>query len=133
MRALVVRQPWANLIASGEKTIEVRTWSTAFRGDLVICSAKQYDPCFIGDDIEPLGATVCLVSLIDVRPLRQSDACAAMLPRDSVTGSLFAWVLDHARRLKPCASVNEHVKVGGVQCEAGFTVAREQMFQAHYD
>jgi len=31
MKTLTVRQPWANLIASGRKTIETRTWSTNYR------------------------------------------------------------------------------------------------------
>jgi len=36
MKALSVKQPWANKIASGEKTIEVRTWYTHYRGPLLI-------------------------------------------------------------------------------------------------
>ena len=32
MKALSVPQPWAEVIARGEKTIEVRTWSTKHRG-----------------------------------------------------------------------------------------------------
>lgn len=38
MKALSVKQPWAALIASGEKPYEVRTWRTDYRGPLVICA-----------------------------------------------------------------------------------------------
>ena len=41
MRALSVKQPWASLIASGQKTIETRTWRTDYRGDLLIVSSRQ--------------------------------------------------------------------------------------------
>jgi hypothetical protein len=41
MKALSVKQPWAELIASGIKTIETRIWHTHFRGPLLICSSKK--------------------------------------------------------------------------------------------
>lgn len=34
MLALSIRQPWIELILRGLKTIEVRTWSTRYRGEL---------------------------------------------------------------------------------------------------
>lgn len=40
MKALNVKQPWAWLIASGKKTIETRTWSTKYRGPILIVSSK---------------------------------------------------------------------------------------------
>lgn len=40
MKALTISEPWASLIASGEKWIENRTWETSYRGPLVIHSGK---------------------------------------------------------------------------------------------
>lgn len=40
---LSVRQPWASYIAGGLKSIELRTWSTEYRGWLWIHAAKQLD------------------------------------------------------------------------------------------
>jgi hypothetical protein len=100
-RALSVRQPWANLIASGEKSIEVRSWQVDFRGPLVICAGATIDDqaAIIHDNITPLGVTICLVELKDIRPLRKDDASAAMFePGDDIAG-LFAWVLSNPRRL----------------------------------
>lgn len=34
MRALSIRQPWADAIMAGAKTVENRTWDTAYRGEL---------------------------------------------------------------------------------------------------
>jgi hypothetical protein len=39
-KALAVKQPWASLIASEHRTIEVRTWSTKYRGPLIIIASK---------------------------------------------------------------------------------------------
>ena len=36
MKILSIRQPWARLIVSGSKNIENRTWSTRYRGALLI-------------------------------------------------------------------------------------------------
>jgi uncharacterized protein (UPF0264 family) len=42
--ALSVKQPWATLLAHGRKTIEVRRWSTARRGRILIHAARVPDP-----------------------------------------------------------------------------------------
>ena len=36
MKAISIRQPYANQILSGAKTIEVRSWPTKHRGDILI-------------------------------------------------------------------------------------------------
>lgn len=43
MKVLTLRQPWATIIAEGLKDIEVRTWSTRFRGPLIIHAGKGWD------------------------------------------------------------------------------------------
>jgi len=40
MKALTVQQPYASLIAWGEKRYETRSWSTDYRGELVIHAGK---------------------------------------------------------------------------------------------
>ena len=39
MKAITIRQPWASLIAEGIKDIENRTWTTKFRGRVLIHSS----------------------------------------------------------------------------------------------
>jgi hypothetical protein len=41
--ALSVRQPWASMIISGMKTVELRSWPTNYRGWLWIHSGKKVD------------------------------------------------------------------------------------------
>ncbi len=40
MKAISLWEPWASLIRTGAKTIETRSWSTHYRGELLICAAK---------------------------------------------------------------------------------------------
>ena len=46
--ALSIRQPWATLIASGRKTIELREWSTSYRGLLWIHAGKSASTELLG-------------------------------------------------------------------------------------
>lgn len=41
MKALVVRQPWAGRIARGDKTIELRSWATKYRGPVIIIAGSR--------------------------------------------------------------------------------------------
>jgi ASC-1-like (ASCH) protein len=40
---LSLRQPYAELVAVGRKTIETRTWNTNFRGKFLIHASKTID------------------------------------------------------------------------------------------
>lgn len=41
MKAIVLRQPYASLVALGLKRYETRTWATRYRGPLAICAAAR--------------------------------------------------------------------------------------------
>ncbi len=41
MKAISLWQPWASFIAFGRKTIETRSWSTQYRGPILIHAAKR--------------------------------------------------------------------------------------------
>jgi hypothetical protein len=43
MKALSIKQPWADLIVSGHKDIENRTWRTNFRGRVYVHASQKYD------------------------------------------------------------------------------------------
>jgi hypothetical protein len=43
MKAITIHQPWATLIALGEKQFETRSWATRHRGLLAIHAAKKID------------------------------------------------------------------------------------------
>ena len=85
MKAISIKQPWANLIVSGEKTIETRFWKTNHRGRLLIVSSKR-------PKSEWAGCALGYVDLIDCRPMIPQDEAAAM--SDCLPG-LYAWVLEN--------------------------------------
>jgi hypothetical protein len=42
-KCLSLKQPYAELLATGRKTIELRTWSTKFRGEFLVHASKKID------------------------------------------------------------------------------------------
>jgi len=90
-KAISLKQPWANLVASGKKSIETRKWSTKYRGDLVICSSQK-------PDIHPAGCAIAIAELYDVKPMEKKDekkACIKVYPK------AHSWFLKNIRRIEP--------------------------------
>ena len=44
MKALTIRQPWADAIAHQSKRVENRTWKNAYRGPFLIHAGAAHDP-----------------------------------------------------------------------------------------
>ena len=101
MKAISVKQPWANMIAEGEKTIETRTWATDYRGEILIVSAR--DP-----DIPPAGVVLAVATLVDCRPMSVLDEPAA---RCRKYVKAVAWVLEKVRPIKKPFPVKGQLKV----------------------
>ena len=85
-RVLTVQQPWATLIALGEKPTEYRSWPTSYRGTLAIASSKGFpknrrqqceEPWAkrklrkhnVKVDDLPLGKILCLTTLVECHKL----------------------------------------------------------------
>jgi len=90
MKAISVKQPWANMIAAGEKTIESRTWATDYRGEILIVSSKK-------PDIPPAGYALAIATLVDCRSMSVLDEPAAQCRK---TLNAIAWVLENVRPIK---------------------------------
>lgn len=43
MKVISIIQPWATLIALGEKKFETRSWKTKYHGELAIHAIKKID------------------------------------------------------------------------------------------
>ena len=123
MKALSVKQPYADLIYTGLKTLEIRSRPTNYRGDLLICSSKKLQ--MIGDviiknetvelgfwwwvhgsrrhhygqrKIDPFGQAFCIVTLAGCRPFTKADEPHACIP--FVAGH-YAWELTNLRIINP--------------------------------
>jgi len=95
MKALSLKQPWASWVAEGKKGIETRRWATKHRGLLLICASKK--PQIAG---LPTGVALCIVNVVDCRPMTKADEKAAMC---ELYPGAYSWILCDVRRIEPFA------------------------------
>lgn len=139
MRALTICQPYAHLIARGEKPIENRVWRTAYRGPLLIHAGKSRDWLDDGDEAQypdmQFGAVVAIARLSACLFLSRVDSDHYRrdwplqwrhLGNHEHAHGPFCWILEHVRPLTrpvPCAGarglwVPSSAIVGAVQTSA---------------
>jgi hypothetical protein len=106
-KCLSLQQPYAELIVSGRKTIEVRKWNTRFRGQFLIHASKTINnqackSCNI--DIPSLitGAIIGSALLYDVK--RYQDKREFLADQDkhfaisAYSEPMYGFLLSHAKR-----------------------------------
>lgn len=125
VRVLSIRQPWLELILAGRKTVEVRSWNTAFRGTLLL-HANQHVPTrreldHVFDDITEVlggykaaiyhlvygtewemrtGLVLGCARVAAVRPYTSPLRFRGLYPV-GVEGEAFAWELTDVERIEP--------------------------------
>jgi hypothetical protein len=122
MKALTIKQPWASLIALGEKKMETRSWKTNYRGPLLIHAGKSIDkiacklPEIYGvmEDYEyPTGVIIAKCNLVDCVKIKYdmpyfdgADLENGMqiggneYEFGDYTEGRYAWILDNVEMLK---------------------------------
>ena len=120
MKALSLWQPWASLIAIGAKRYETRSWSTRYRGPILICAAKtmnseckralldvEIQKALVGAGVKiiPFGVAVCIVDLKGCYPTgnMSKEQIGTDLPFGDFTPGRYAWKLEDLRKIPPFA------------------------------
>lgn len=109
MKAISLKQPWANLVAAGKKTIETRKWATKHRGDLVICSSQT-------PKIKPYGCALCVVELYDVEEMKKEHEKGACI---KVYVGAKSWFLRNLRKVEPTFPVKGHLGIYNLEIPDG--------------
>lgn len=106
MKALSLKQPFAELIFQGRKNIELRNWNTHFRGEFFIHASKVPDKKSMikfGFGELPLGAIVGKANLVGVKHYANEEEHKAdrnLHLADSTWGS-FGFILENAEKINP--------------------------------
>jgi len=107
MKAISVRQPWADLIIQGKKTLDLRTRKINYRGPLAIhasqtieesaCKRFELDP-----NILTVGAVIGVVELVDIFDVNEvlyNQKTEEHLGHRSYREGLFGWQLGEPTEL----------------------------------
>lgn len=114
MKTISLLQPWASLVMLGAKTIETRSWQTAYRGPLLIhaskgkkgrilCTRSLICQHFADFTALPFGAIIGSVNLDAVVPVETLHLSAATLAERTLeekafgddTKGRYAWMLSN--------------------------------------
>ena len=104
--ALSIRQPWAELIISGKKSIEIRTWPSRYRGPLWVHTGRTSDieleKSFGFSDLFH-GGYIGSVTLEEIMPFDQNvwEQWRPMhLDRGNYEPGYYAWILSNPIRFR---------------------------------
>ncbi|MFM9533646.1 ASCH domain-containing protein [Lysinibacillus sp. IITD104] len=92
MKAITIKQPWATLIALGEKRFETRSWQTKYRGPIAIHAGKTMDKEYceyppikralqrhgIKNEDLPLGVVIATAELVECHLIPNELSAAGM-------------------------------------------------------
>lgn len=112
VKALSLKQPWAQWVAVGVKTIETRMWPTRHRGPLLICASKTFDNAVPPNHMDvnlhprvagltyPMGVALAIAYVADCRPMVPADEPQALCPWEP---GRFAWFISSVVQIHPLA------------------------------
>lgn len=111
MKALTVMQPYAHLIAHGDKRVENREWSTRYRGLLYIHAGKSLEWLCLEKGEKPpagmvFGAIVAVATIVDCLHIDgidrgEHDLKYPWLRTHEHTEGTWCWVLDNVTPIGP--------------------------------
>ena len=109
MKAISLKQPWAELILQGRKKIELRKWNTNFRGEFLIHTSKIPDKKNMkkfGFKELPNGFIVGKAKLIKVK--KYEDAKEFIKDKDlhlaTRNWGSYGFILKNVKRIKPISA-----------------------------
>jgi len=106
LKALSIRQPWAELIISGRKAIEIRSWSTTYRGRVYLHVPRKRDEqleAHFGYNSLPTGVYIGFFDLKAVVPFsfeRWIKWKPNHLDPGNFQNGLFAWFIHNPVKFK---------------------------------
>ncbi|MFQ5474211.1 MAG: HIT domain-containing protein [Candidatus Nanoarchaeia archaeon] len=111
MKALSLRQPFAELILSGKKKIELRKWNTKFRGEFYIHAARGIYPelkNYLGVDVDnvPRGDIVGKATLVKVKKYETKEEFEKDIGKHCARSyfkgkPIYGFVLENIKRVRP--------------------------------
>ncbi|MBT4377135.1 ASCH domain-containing protein [archaeon] len=105
MKALSLKQPFAELILQGRKRIELRRWNTKFRGEFLIHASKVPDKKAMdrfGFKELPTGCIVGKATLIEVKKYKNEEEHREdkkLHLADNYWGN-YGFILENVKRMK---------------------------------
>lgn len=121
MKVITLIQPWATLVALGEKKIETRSWSTNFRGRIAIHAGKKIDRSVFGQpyylevfqkySITPANIiTSSIIATCRIGDVKRTEELIDKISNQEFAfgnyePNRYGWILDDLNLIKPIEGV----------------------------
>ena len=104
-KALSIKPPWIELIISGKKWIETRTWQTNYRGKILLVSCKtadEYVARHFRGLFEPMprGHALAIANLVDCVPMKKQHAGKGGSMCNYIP-VLYSWIFKDVEAINP--------------------------------
>jgi hypothetical protein len=110
VQALSIRQPWATLLVTQRKTIEIRTWFPYYRGDILLHTGRTIDATgvtlFPDVPTTPTGAIIGIGQLVGAKDYLsaqafEEDAPLHLNPPEWYRPGLVGWLFENVQLIVP--------------------------------
>lgn len=110
MKALSIKQPWADLILNEFKSLEIRSRKTHYRGEILICAGLSFDysgwaqvsckrPNYLMRQDEYIrGKAIGTVEIVDCWEMELTDQDKALVRWQP---DLYCWELKNPKAIQP--------------------------------
>lgn len=121
MKVITLIQPWATLIALGEKRIETRSWSTNIRGEIAIHAGKKVDKSvfeqpFYSDVLQKHSitpeniVTASIIAVCRISAVKRTEELNYFISdQERAFGNFspnrFGWILEDIKPIEPIRGV----------------------------
>jgi hypothetical protein len=129
MRCLSLKQPFADLLVSGKKMIELRRWNTTFRGEFLVhasrnidknaCKTMGIDPTWLTTGAVIGKATIYGVKTYASKEEFVVDEALHLATYDSFGSSKYGFLIKDAARFKK--PIPAKGKLGFFELDVGIT------------
>ncbi|KDM93283.1 ASCH domain-containing protein [Photobacterium galatheae] len=99
MKAFSVVSPWGEKIASGQKTLEIRSWQPETLPMKNIALVQNEIRLTQKGQTDPNGAVVAIVDIVGCKPWIQSESRQAGCDESEFVAGYVAWELGNVRKL----------------------------------
>ena len=86
----MIKEPFASYFRDGTKTIETRTWTTNYRGKLLLCCSKNPKSAISGN-------AFAIADLVDIKPMTKEDEAKT---RCKLYLNANSWILNNIKLIK---------------------------------
>lgn len=103
MKALSMYSLFAMSISCYLKVIEVRSWETSYRGDILICSSLEDSKVKSKKDMLIFGKALAVAEIVDCVPYvdKEHRELAMVFDDEEIPANSYSFLLDNIRPIKP--------------------------------